>query len=491
MTRPLIVDQVSRMLAGEAGLLLPRDRGGLVRTFGPAEFDPADTGRRAPALVLFTSGSTGAPKGVGLSLEALTASATETERLLVGPGRWHLCLPSNHIAGLQVVFRALLAGAAPSVARPGPFDAGRFAADLTALQGRAGEEPVYTSLVPTQLVRVLALPEAAAAAARCAAVLLGGAAVSPRLLERAAEAGIPIVRTYGMSETAGGCVYDGVPFPEVRVDLDTQGRVLLAGPVLADGYLEVAESQDGREAPEGGESPEQAEALERAEAPSALRLTAVPNGPVPAAGGAEGIRAGADTTAGEGIGSESQEAEAERLAAEALRPGFWGEGPARFLVTSDLGRWVPAAEESHGAAEASPGAARRLEILGRADDIIVTGGENVSPHEVEAHLLRVAEPLGYREVLVSSVPDEEWGRVLVALLVPADAAERHPSSAGGGTGTSADPLLHRIQAGLRARGLSAAMLPRAAHTVSALPVRGIGKPDRRAAQTLAAELQGR
>ena len=231
------------MLDGGPGLLLPRDRAGTLRSVPASAHDPAGMDRPAPGLVLFTSGSTGAPKGVALSREALVASARATEDQLSGAGRWHLCLPPHHIAGLQVILRALLAGAPPTVASSdGPFTADGFAADLAGTLAAAGDAPVYTSLVPTQLVRVLEKPEAAAVLARTAAVLLGGSAISPRLLERAADAGIPVVRTYGMSETAGGCVYDGVPFPQVTVRISSDGRIVLSGPVLADGYVRVEES---------------------------------------------------------------------------------------------------------------------------------------------------------------------------------------------------------------------------------------------------------
>src|SRR5699024_6193112 len=242
-----------------------------------------------------------------LGIDALLASARATEDLLSGPGRWHLCLPVNHIAGLQVVLRALLAGAAPTVPSPQPagapsFDPLRFAEDLLGAIASAGDDPVYTSLVPTQLGRALAVPRAAAALARTSAVLLGGASISPQLLERAADAGVPVVRTYGMSETAGGCVYDGLPFPDVDVRISPEGRIILAGPVLADGYVHVEDRPTA--------------SATAAEAPVAL--TAIPHRPHPA------HSCGAGRVSG-------------------LAGGFHGEGPARFLVTSDLGRWEQAA----------------------------------------------------------------------------------------------------------------------------------------------------
>lgn len=421
------------MLDGGPGLLLPRDRAGTLRSVPASAHDPAGMDRPAPGLVLFTSGSTGAPKGVALSREALVASARATEDQLSGPGRWHLCLPPHHIAGLQVILRALLAGAPPTVASSdGPFTADGFAADLAGTLAAAGDAPVYTSLVPTQLVRVLEKPEAAAVLARTAAVLLGGSAISPRLLERAADAGIPVVRTYGMSETAGGCVYDGVPFPQVTVRISSDGRIVLSGPVLADGYVRVEESP----------------------APGEVRITALPH---PAA--VPDLLERADSTT------------ADTESAAALPGGFHGEGADRLLITSDLGRW-----------EDSEGGAQRLSVLGRADDIIVTGGENVSPHEVESLLLPLAESRGFAEVLVTSRPHPEWGEQLVTLLVPASAAARAAVDA---SGRPDDPIAEALRQDLHDRGIRGARVPQAALLVPRLPLRSIGKPDRAAAARLA------
>lgn len=202
------------------------------------------------ALVVSTSGSTGTPKGAMLSAAALGASAAATDRVLGGPGRWLLALPGHHIAGLQVILRSLRAGYAPTVTDvTGGFDPASLPAAVES--ARTGAPRVYTSLIPGQLAKVLdeGSPEAVSALARLDAILLGGAAAAPELLARAADAGIRVVRTYGMSETAGGCVYDGLPLDgvEVRIgDNDTDddtvgdsgatGRVWLAGPQLALGY---------------------------------------------------------------------------------------------------------------------------------------------------------------------------------------------------------------------------------------------------------------
>lgn len=184
------------------------------------------------ALVLATSGSTGTPKGALLTAAALRASGAATHARLGGPGAWLLALPAHHVAGMQVLARSVAAGTTPTVL---DVSAGF---DPAALPGAVAAMPAgrrYTSLVPTQLVRVLAHAGATAALASLDAVLLGGAATAPSLLDAALAAGVPVVRTYGMSETCGGCVYDEVPLDGVQVRLDA-GRVLLGGPTLASGY---------------------------------------------------------------------------------------------------------------------------------------------------------------------------------------------------------------------------------------------------------------
>lgn len=184
------------------------------------------------ALVLATSGSTGTPKGALLSAAALAASGRATHARLGGNGSWLLALPAQHVAGMQVLLRSVLAGTEPVVLDLSHgFDPAALEAAVTAMSsGRR-----YTSLVPTQLVRALEHPGACAALASVDALLLGGAPAPPALHARARAAGIPVVRTYGMSETCGGCVYDGVPLDGVQVRLEGT-RVMLGGPTLAAGY---------------------------------------------------------------------------------------------------------------------------------------------------------------------------------------------------------------------------------------------------------------
>ncbi|MFT4041892.1 MAG: o-succinylbenzoate--CoA ligase [Gordonia sp. (in: high G+C Gram-positive bacteria)] len=190
------------------------------------------------SLVIATSGTTGIPKGAQHGPSSLAASAAATTDRLGGPGNWLLALSPTHIAGLQVLLRAYAAGLRPAVldVHDG-FDPDVFAAALDGLDGPRR----YTSLVPIQLRKVLDSPRATAALESVDAVLVGGAATPTMLLRRAIDAGIPIIRTYGMSETAGGCVYDGIGLPGVSVDLldpnpHGVGRVVLAGPMVAAGY---------------------------------------------------------------------------------------------------------------------------------------------------------------------------------------------------------------------------------------------------------------
>ena len=188
------------------------------------------------AVVVSTSGTTGVPKGAMLTASALTASAEATHRRLGGPGRWLLALPAYHVAGLQVLVRSVVAGTTPVAVSAG-FDGAELASAVTSL----GSGRRYASLVAAQLEKALRDPAAAAALASLDAVLIGGGPMPQGVAERASAARISVVRTYGMSETAGGCVYDGVALDGVRVRVErsatsSDGRVVLGGATLAKGY---------------------------------------------------------------------------------------------------------------------------------------------------------------------------------------------------------------------------------------------------------------
>jgi O-succinylbenzoic acid--CoA ligase len=185
------------------------------------------------ALVVTTSGTTGPPKGALLTSAALTASAAATHDRLGGPGRWLLALPPHHIAGVQVLVRSLLAGTVPvELDVSAEFDV----SELPSAVSELGSGRRYTALVAAQLAKALTDRAATDALARLDAVLIGGGPAPRPILEAAASAGIAVVRTYGMSETAGGCVYDGVPLDGVRLRVDPDGRIVIGGATLAKGY---------------------------------------------------------------------------------------------------------------------------------------------------------------------------------------------------------------------------------------------------------------
>ena len=233
---PVIGDDPREILRGLRGAL---HGAGPALGLGLVNDLPADV-RAGTAVVVTTSGSTGVPKSVILSRDALTASALATADR-IGDGAWLLALPASYVAGLQVLVRSIVADREPAWLT-GAFTAQGFsAAALTMLSTDNGERiPTYTSLVPAQLSKLL---DAAAEDDRVLAalrsfetILVGGQVIAAATLERAQDAGVRVVRTYGSTETSGGCVYDGRPLRGVSVRI-ADGEVLVAGPTLADGYL--------------------------------------------------------------------------------------------------------------------------------------------------------------------------------------------------------------------------------------------------------------
>ena len=187
------------------------------------------------ALTIGTSGSTGSPKLAMLTGDTLRASADATHERLGGQGQWLLAMPAHHIAGIQVLVRSLVAGTTPvSMDLASGFTGAGFARATAEIASGA---MAYTALVPTQLIRLLGCVDGRQALTRYAAVLLGGAAAPSGLLAEARDAGFRVVTTYGMSETAGGCVYDGRALDVSLVQLEDDGRILLGGATLAQGYL--------------------------------------------------------------------------------------------------------------------------------------------------------------------------------------------------------------------------------------------------------------
>lgn len=194
---------------------------------------PGEPVEPGTAVIIPTSGSTGTPKGVLLSARALVASAHATHTRLGGPGRWLLATPANYVGGLQVLTRSHLAGTQPVLLdTSGHFNPHAFESAARDLFRRPG--PHYTALVPTQLARLL--DAGGAGADGFDAIVLGGAPLSDTLRQRAIDAGLRVVSSYGMSETASGCVYEGVPLDGVRVRLGEADRIELSGDVLTHGY---------------------------------------------------------------------------------------------------------------------------------------------------------------------------------------------------------------------------------------------------------------
>jgi o-succinylbenzoate---CoA ligase len=241
-----MLEALAAALDGTGPAILPLDPGlprprltALIEAFAPSVIESSDGPERntrsspgadaaggvAPdtAVVIATSGSTGEPKGTELSAAALLASAQASlRRIGASEGeRWLCCLPAFHIAGTQVLVRSLLAGVEPVVVP-------RLEPGTLAASGCA-----HVSVVPTQLRRLV---EAGDDLTGVATILLGGAAPGAGLVDAARAAGAPVVTTYGMSETCGGCVYDGVPLDGVSVDIADGGRIRIAGPVLFSGY---------------------------------------------------------------------------------------------------------------------------------------------------------------------------------------------------------------------------------------------------------------
>lgn len=333
------------------------------------------------AVVVTTSGSSGYPKAVALSRSALTSSAMATAAR-IGSGSWLLALAPGYIAGVQVLVRALVAGQEPAVVA-GPFRSASFVAAASSMASSRGGErvPTYTSLVPAQLQTLLDDPAGRRALAGFAAVLVGGQALPPALAARADEAGIRVVRTYGSSETAGGCVYDGIPLDGVGLRI-VDGEVQVSGPTLADGYL----------------------------------------------------------------------GDPARSAAAFVRD----DAGVRWYRTGDAGRFDG-----------------RLSVTGRRDNVIVSGGVNVSLDRVE-QIVRTLR--GFVDAVVVPVSDERWGEASIVVATGA------PSSDAADAPVDADLQLLRDLVGDE---LGAPARPRALLRVPRLPTLPSGKPDRAALAALA------
>jgi O-succinylbenzoic acid--CoA ligase len=347
------------------------------------ELPPVDDGRCL--AVLMTSGTTGTPKGVVLSRRAFLASARASEKNLAlsGCDRWLLGLPIAHVGGLSILTRCLIARA--TVVVPRETASGQRLNEDALVRSIEDDGVTVVSLVPTQLEWLVARSPAWKPPGHLRAILLGGAAARPQLLERAADLGLPVLTTYGLTEACSqvttqrpgtlnrgqlgaGAAIDGT---ELRI---REGAIEVRGPTLFDGYL-----------------------------PS-------PGTP-------------------------------------ALTEDGW-------FVTSDLGRLDPEGN---------------LHVLGRRSDLIITGGENVHPAEVEAVVERCP---GVAAACAFGVPDDTWGEVVAVAYVAAP---------------EGGPPDEELAAFVR-EGLSRHRRPRLAARVAALATTPAGKLDRPA--TRAEALRG-
>ncbi|SDM08610.1 O-succinylbenzoic acid--CoA ligase [Corynebacterium mycetoides] len=236
-----ILPDIEEALAGQRSLLpVPTDdpaRANVLRnTQGVGKRIDGDI-----ALVVSTSGSTGTPKGAQLTAANLISSADATHQHLGGEGHWLLAMPAAYIAGLQVLVRSLVAGTEPEfVDLSRGFSIPDFAAKSRSLADTG--ERCYTSLTPMQLGKTLGSLEGIDALRLYSAVLVGGAATHPALLDSARKLRINVVTTYGSSETSGGCVYDGRPIAGAKVRV-ADGRIHLGGPMVAHGYRNLRDHE--------------------------------------------------------------------------------------------------------------------------------------------------------------------------------------------------------------------------------------------------------
>ena len=340
--------------------------GGVAVPVGPNRIEHDQRVEDDVFVVVPTSGSSGSPRGVILTKQNVASAVGASRRRLGNDStdRWLLTLPLFHVGGLAVVWRSLSAGG--SIHLLARFET---EAAVAALHDRS---VTMASLVPTMLHRILHHDPGPYNGLR--SVLLGGASTTAGLVRRALDAGLPILQTYGMTETASqlatvepGTALEalgtaGPPLHDVDVSFD-EGEILVDGPTVSPGYL--------------GEPPRQA----------------------------------------------------------ALRTG-------------DLGYLDPGG---------------RLVVVGRKDDVIITGGENIHPAAIEAVIERLP---AVGQAVVVGVPDDEWGQAVVAIV------EAAPSE------------LKEIECVVRSL-VARAEVPRRWVAVRHLPLLANGKPDRDAARVLA------
>ena len=393
-------------------------------------------GPESIALVVGTSGSTGAPKQTTLSVRALRASARATERFFAdypsigsskpqraaseAPAQWLLALPAHYVAGAQVLARSVLAGTTPVVAAS-VTDGVSFTPEvfLNAAE-RLSCARRFVSLVPTQVHKLLEAAEASPvlgseiydALGQFTGILLGGAPASASLLAAAGELGLNVVTTYGSAETAGGCVYSGVALPGVRLRVVPEDGSLLDSSVAGDA----------------------------------------------AAGGAPNI--GRIWLGGEHLASGYM-GDSARTASHFFVDAYG----YRWYRTDDYGSLTPTAPNMPEN-EGPP----MLNIVGRSDDVIITGGVKVSARAVAAVL--ESHP-AVREAAVMGIPDAHWGSAVAAAITLRGASGEQ--SAPDASQATCDMLREFCTDKLGAAGA-----PKFLRIFADFPTASTGKPDLRA-----------
>ena len=376
------------------------------------------------ALVVGTSGSTGTPKRTALTAQALAASAAATENFFnANPdaaSQWLLALPAHYIAGAQVLARSVLAGTTPVIARS-VIEPVHFTPEVF-LQAAEQMDSArrFISLVPTQLHKLLESAdtnpslgaEIREALGSFTGILLGGAPASADLLAASTALGLNTVTTYGSAETAGGCVYSGSVLPGVRVEL-----------VPEEGMPAVPDT-DGKPAQVG-------------------RIWI----------------SGAHLASGY-IGDAARTAEHFFTAADGTR----------WYRTDDYGLLNPDSA-AHG--NTAHGSEPRLQVLGRSDDVLISGGVKISARAVATAL---EEHPAVREACVVGLPDARWGTAIAAAvtLVPSVGAAAAPTE-------NRPALNEELCALLRARcaeKLGAPAAPKQLSILPDFPLTSTGKPDR-------------
>ena len=382
------------------------------------------------ALVVGTSGSTGTPKRTALTARALAASAAATERFFDSnsdaASQWLLALPAHYIAGAQVLARSVLAGTTPVIARsvtePVHFSPEVF---LQAVE-RMSSAHRFISLVPTQLHKLLesadANPSLGAeiheALGSFTGILLGGAPASADLLAASTALGLSTVTTYGSAETAGGCVYSGSVLPGARVELVPEEGM----PAVPD--IEGKPAQVGR-----------------------IWIS------------------GAHLASGY-IGDAPRTAEHFFTAADGTR----------WYRTDDYGLLSPAHDPDsavHGPDSAVHGSEPRLQVLGRSDDVLISGGVKISARAVATVL---EEHPAVREACVIGLPDARWGTAIAAAvtLVPSAGAAAAPTE----NGPAPNEELCTLLRARCAEKLGAPAVPKQLSILPDFPLTSTGKPDR-------------